>query len=109
QKILQKPRSLHGQKALRMKLHAMQRPTPMPHAHDLVFVGPGRDHEIGVRERFAADHQTMVARGLKGIGQTLKDTLTVMMNERSFAVHHAIIAHHLAAEDMADALMPEAN
>src|SRR6266852_4801525 len=51
--VLQQLRPLQRQKTLRMKLHAVQRPGSMPNAHDLAFLGPGADDEIGMVERFA--------------------------------------------------------
>src|SRR3546814_2220037 len=38
-----------------------------------------------------------------------KQIFAVMFYERSFAVHHPIIHHHIRAERVADALMPKAN
>ena len=49
----------------------------------------------------------MIARRLERIGKTAEDALTVVMNRRSLTVHHACVAHYLAAEDVTDALMAE--
>ena len=92
-----------------MELDAVQRPGAMPHAHDFAFVGPGADDEIGIVERLAADNEAVIARRLERIGQAAKNTLVIVMNGRSLAVHDAFVAHHFAAENVADALMSQAN
>ena len=65
----------------------MERPGAVPDPHDLIFIRPGADDKIGVFERFTTDDETVIARGLERIGQPFEDTLAVMMNPRSLAVH----------------------
>src|SRR5216684_7525900 len=108
-KLLEQLGAFEGEEALRVELHSVERPGAMADAHDFVFVGPGGDHKIGVRERLAANHQTVIARGLEGIGKPLKYPLAVVMNPGSLAVHHPVIADHLASEHMADALVSQAH
>ena len=97
-----------GQDAFRMKLHAPDGMLAMPHSHDLAFLGLGGDLEA-VRKRVAFDDQGVVARRHKRIGHPLKQVLAVVFNRRSLAVHHAVIDDDFRAEDVADALMAQAN
>src|SRR5687768_16076812 len=90
-----------------MELNAMKRPGPVADAHDFAFVGPCSNREIGVVKGVAANYQTVVACRLERIGQALKNALAVVVNERSLAVHDAVVAHDFAAEDITDALMAE--
>src|SRR5262245_37777874 len=92
-----------------MKLDARERPAPVPNAHDLPFFGPSTDDNVRMLKALAPDHQTMVAGCFEGIGQATKDSLAVVMNGRGLAVHDPIIAHHLAAIDVADALVAQAH
>src|SRR5665213_1172689 len=79
----------------------------MAYTHDLVFIGPGAHDEIGIVERFAFDDEAVIARGLEWIGHTAEHALAVVMNGRSLAVHHSRVTHHLAAKNVADALVAE--
>jgi hypothetical protein len=109
EKILQKSGSFDGQKALGMKLDAMQRPSSMSDAHDFAFRSPGADDEIGIMERLALDDQAVVASRFKRIRQTAKDASFVVMDRRCLAVHDAAIANDLAPEHMANALVSKTN
>src|ERR1035438_9965690 len=51
----------------------------------------------------------MVAGGGEGIGHALEQILAVMLNERGLAVHHAVVDDDVAAEDVADPLVPKAD
>src|SRR5947207_900383 len=90
-----------------MKLNAVERPSAVADSHDLIFVRPGADDKIGIFESLTANHQAVIACRLKRVGQPFEDALAVMMNPRSLAVHNSIIADNFAAENMADALMPQ--
>ena len=48
QEVPQQFRPFEGQETLGVELHAVQRPGAVAHAHDLAFVGPGADDEVGV-------------------------------------------------------------
>src|SRR5262249_5176454 len=109
EEILQQLRSFEGQKTLGVELDAMQRPVAVPHAHDLPLVGPGTDHEVGIGEGFPANYQRMVTRCLKRIGQAAENALTVVVDRRRLAVHDADVANHLAAENVPDTLMSQAD
>ncbi len=105
--VFEQLRPLRRQEALRVELDAVQRPDAVTHPHDLALVRPGADLEIGVVERLALDDEAVVARRLERVGQAAEDALTVVVDRRGLAVHDADVAHHLAAEDVADALVAE--
>src|ERR1039457_7643178 len=90
-----------------MKLHAPDWQFLVPHAHDFALAGFGSDFET-IGQRVALDDERMIARGDKGIGHPHKKVLAVVLNRRGFAVHHAVIYHHLRAEHVSDALVTEA-
>ena len=79
-KVLEELRPFDRQKALGMELHAVELPGAMPHSHDLIFVGPGRDSEIRMAKARAFNHQAMVSCCFKWIGQAAEDSLAVMMD-----------------------------
>ena len=64
--------------------------------------------EIG-RHAGAVDHQRMVARRLERPVDAAEDAGAFVLDERELAVHRHRRAHHLAAEDLADGLMTEAD
>ena len=66
QEVLNQPGTLNGQEALGMKLHAVQRPGFVSHAHDLPFLRPGVDDEAS-RDSFPADHETVIPGGFKRV------------------------------------------
>ena len=91
-----------------MELDAFDGIFAMPDAHDFAFCGFRRDFQAG-GQRVALDNEGMVARGFKRLRQAAKYALALVLNQRCFAVHNAVIAHHVAAERRADALMPQAH
>src|SRR4051812_20953125 len=54
QEVCEQPFALFGEEALGMILHAFEGPGLVPHAHDLVLVGPGGDLVLW-RQRPRAD------------------------------------------------------
>ena len=108
QEVLQDLPPVLGEDALRMKLHAPDRELLVPHAHDFTLLGLRGDLQA-VGHAGALDDQGMVAGGGEGIGHALEQVLAVMLNERGLAVHHAVVDDDVAAEDMADALVPQAD
>src|SRR4051794_2555197 len=104
-KILQQPRPLQRQKALRVKLHAVQRPRPVADTHDLAFRRPAADDEFRIVPGFLANDQAVVAGRLEWVGHAGEHALAIVENRRGFTMHYAVVAHHFAAEDVADALM----
>src|SRR5690348_5062015 len=85
----------------------MERPGFMADAHDLPLIRPGADDEIGILESLALNDEAVITRRLERIRHTLENALVVMVDQRRFAMHDTDVAHHLAAEGLADALMPQ--
>ena len=108
EKILQHQVPVLGGDALGMKLHAMDRQALMHHAHDQAVVGLGIDDQFA-RHAVALDHQRVVARGLERPVDAAEDAGALVPDVRELAVHRHRRAHHLAAEDLADGLMAEAD
>ena len=95
-----------------MELHAFNRVLPVPQAHDgacAVFLGrPGADFQLW-RKAFFFDDQRVVAGSRHRHGQAFKNGLVVVNHGTGFAVHEVGGSHYVAAERLADCLMPEAN
>src|SRR6056297_4150213 len=97
-----------------MELHALQRPVPVPEAHDLVALpgplverGPGGlDQAVG--QRLARDDQRVIAGRLERVVDAPEHAFAGVVNHRGLAVHHRTRADHLAAERLTDGLMTEA-
>jgi len=77
-------------------------------AHDFAFVGFGGDFEA-IGECVALDDEGMVTCGGKWIGHAFKEVFAIVFHEGSFAVHHAVVHNDVAAENVSDALMAEAD
>src|SRR5205823_9382565 len=90
------------------ELHAPDGKFLVPDAHDLALLGLGGDFQK-IRQGIALDDQRMVAGGGERIRHAFEQFLTVVFNQRRFAVHYAIVDHHRRAESVADALVPQAN
>ena len=91
-----------------MELHAPDRQSLMAHAHDLAFLGLGCDLEA-IRQRVPLDDERMVACRGKGIWHAFEKILTIVLNHRSFAMHHAVIDDDICSKGVTDALMAQAN
>jgi len=109
QEVSQQLRPFHRQKALRVELHAVQGPSLVADAHDLPFRGPRGHFEVGVCPRFFFDDQRVVTRRVERIAEAGEDASAIVVDRRNFPVHDPGVADDLAAEGMADALMPEAD
>ena len=70
--------------------------------------GLGRHLEL-VGQLFPLHDQRVVARDLELLGQALEHAFVRVADGRQLAVHRLGRADHLAAEDLADRLMAEAN
>ena len=57
----------------------------------------------------AFDHQRMVAGAWKRVWHPFEQILAVVLNQRGFPVHHAVIDDDISAEHVADALVAKAN
>ena len=88
EKILEDVEALLGEDGLGVELHPVQRVLPVPEAHDLPHRGLGR-HLQAIRQSVPVDDEGMVAGGLKGGRDALKDVPAVVVNEGCFAVHEA--------------------
>src|SRR5208283_706468 len=61
------------------------------------------------RQRLGLDDERMIARRLEGPVNAAKDRLAAVQYRRHLAVDRQGRAHHLAAESLADRLMPQAD
>src|SRR6202171_876802 len=95
-----------------MELHALNRESLMPQAHDdagSVFVrSPCADFQIAWQILLGDDQRMIAGRGHRR-GQAAKDGLAIVLNLTGFAVHQVLRAHHLPAEGSADGLVSEAD
>src|ERR1051326_41870 len=92
-----------------MKLHAPDWILFVPHAHDLALgFGLGGDLQA-IGNRIAFDDQRMIPSRVERLWHAGEDFLVVVMNGRSLSMHEPVGANDFAAENMADALMTEAN
>ena len=91
-----------------MELHTPDGELLVLDAHDFALVRFGGDFQA-IGQGVALNHQGMITGGGKWIGHILEKLLAVVLDQRSLAVHHAEIDHHVAAEDVANALVPQTN
>ena len=91
-----------------MELDAVNGQFAVGKAHDFAFGGFGGDFEAA-GEGFAFDDEGVVAGCLEGAGEAGEDILTGVENGGGFAMHEARGADDIAAEDLADALVAEAD
>lgn len=93
---------------LRVELNAPGRMLTVFDPHDLTAVGPGDDLEI-FRDRRALDDQRMIAGRLKRIFNPLKKRVLGMVDHGSLTMHDPAGPDNVASENMAEALMSQAN
>ena len=108
QKILQHLLPVLGEDGFGVELDAVDGEGAVGEAHDFAFGGFGGDFEAG-GEGFAFDDEGVVAGGFEGAGEAGEDILAGVEDGRGFAVHEARGADDFAAEDLADALVAEAD
>ena len=108
QEVLQDLTTALRQDAFRVKLHSPNRKLFVLHAHDFPFLGLGRNLEA-LRQSIALDDERMIACSSEWVGHSLEKIFAVVLNHGSFAVHHPIVDNHVAAEDVPDALVTQAN
>ena len=89
-----------------MELHAPNRKLLMADAHDFALLSLGGEFQA-VGQGIALNDERVIAGGGEGIGHALEQILPVVLNERSFAVHHAVVDDNISAEHVPDALMAE--
>src|SRR5947209_5074463 len=94
--------------ALGMELDAVERPLAMLQSHDDAVRRLGGDGQA-VGPARAVDDEGMVARRLERVGQPGEDAAAAVAYGAQLAVHRPGGAHDLAAEDLADDLVAEAD
>jgi len=78
-------------------------------AHNLAF-GPGFGGDLErLRQRVAFDEKRVITGGRERVGHAFKQIAAIVINRRSLAVHETLGTHHFAAENVAHALVAEAN
>lgn len=93
-----------------MKLHAVDGQLLVLQAHDLALVIPGHGGDLqAVRESVALHQQGVITGGCEGLRQVFEDGLAAVLDDGGLAMHQAPGADDIAAEDMADALMAQAD
>src|ERR1700720_602978 len=108
EEIFQEQMTVLRRDAFGMELHAMHRQPVMRKPHHQTVLGFRRHAEIA-RHGFALDHQRMIARRLEWRIDATKDAPAAVLDFRQLAMNRDRRAHHLAAERLADRLMPEAD
>ena len=107
QEIRKQERSVHGEEALGVELHAVERriasarPAPAQ-AHDLVLGRPRVDLEL-VAQRRPVDDQRVVSRRGERIGERLEDAASVVVDLRGLPVHQHAVPHHAHAVNIGEA------
>ena len=91
-----------------MELDALDVFLLVSHAHDRAVGEFTRDLEA-IGQRRAVDDQGVIAADLDVLRQSLIEAATVVADARDFAVDDLARAHDLAAEDLADGLVAEAD
>ena len=97
-----------GQDRLGVELDAVDGEVAVGEAHDFAFGGFSGDFEAG-GEGFAFDNEGVVAGGFEGARETGEDILASVENRRGFAVHEARSADDVAAVNLPNALVAEAD
>src|SRR5204863_5405236 len=77
-------------------------------SHQLVLRGPRHDLEY-VGERLALDDQRVITRGLERVVETGEEPAALVEYRARLAVHEPWRPHHLAAADLAERLVAEAD
>ena len=91
-----------------MELDAVDGMLFVAQTHDLVFGGPGGDFQT-IRQGLAFDDEGVVAGGLERAGESGEDAAVVVEDRRGFAVHEAIGTDNIAAVNLTNRLMAEAD
>src|ERR1035437_8829034 len=107
EEILQHQMTVLGGNALGMKLHAVHRQARMRETHHQAIVGFGVNGQFA-RHASALDHQRMIARRLERPVDAAQHAGAGVLDLEHLAVRRRR-AHSLAAERVADRLMPEAD
>ena len=97
-----------GQDRLGVELHALDVELAVAQAHDHAVVGAGGDLEH-VGDRVGVDDERVVAGGLERVGEPGEHAGALVVDLRGLAVHDRRRPHDVAAVDLADALVAEAD
>src|SRR5262249_17799378 len=108
EEILQNDVAMLGRDAFRMELHAVHRQGLVREPHDQSVIGFGHGRQL-VRHGGAIDDQRMIARGLERAVDAAEHAAALMLDRRQLAMHRDRRPHHLAAEDLPDRLVAEAD
>ncbi len=101
--------AVFGEDGFGMELDAPDGELFVAEAHDFAFgFGFGGDLE-GVGQRVAFDEERVVAGGGEGVGHAFEEVAAIVVDGRGFAVHEAVGADDVAAEDVAHTLVAEAD
>src|SRR5262249_20532744 len=107
-KVFEQLRPFESQEAFRVELDTFEGKSLVANPHDLVLVGPGDQVELGA-ERAGLNDQAVIPRGLERVAQAPIDPLLIVVDHRGLAVHDPVGPDNFAAEDMADALVAQAD
>jgi len=91
-----------------MELHSVHGMDLVLKPHDFPFLRPSGDFQT-IRQGFAFYDQGVIASRLERTWHPGKDTLARMMDGRGLAMHQAVRPHDIAAINLADGLMAEAD
>ena len=97
-----------GEDGLGVELHAHHGERAVAHGHDLALLARGRDLQH-VGDALGVEHERVVARGAKRVGQTGEDAPSVVRHGRGPAVERTLRARDATAEHLPDAEVPEAH
>src|SRR6266545_5973985 len=106
--VLQHPHPVLRQDGFWVELHRFEREPRMPQPQDHAIVRAGR-HQKLVGQRTFVDHERVIARRLRRIGDTREDAPAVVPYERRLAVTRLGRAHHARAERDRRALQAQAD
>lgn len=81
QEIAQEFGAFHREKALGMKLHAVDWQLPVTQPHDLALRGPGTYFEDRFVDALSIDDETVIASCRKGICQAGDDSAAIMVDQ----------------------------
>src|SRR5690606_29712774 len=109
QEVREDAMSVLGFNAFGMELHTPDRMGAMPQYHDDAVFRIGRDFELPVREGCAVDNERMVARRGEGTVDALEQVASAVPDLAELAMHRRRRTDNIAAKDLADRLVPEAD
>lgn len=91
-----------------MKLNSVDREFFVSKSHDFSLFGfCGNLKTVG--KSVTLNDERVVSRRFKGGGYSGKEPLSIVIHGRSLSMHEPIRSHDIAAENLANALMPQAN